>query len=245
MRKLLGILAAGILTLGVAGQAHAVALGFTGSMQVAIATLVTSFTGSGVSAVTVSGSGVHLVAQTIPANAFMTAGFVLPVTDPTVTPIKGIKLTVGNGVGNFVGSGNAGFGGVMPLVGFAKVCLFGYCSAAVANIAVPLNVIGAGGANFVSAAVNVTVVGAPWTTGTAAVGTVTRMGGVSPISNTGAPSGNVALVTPIFISTNIPSSAVVPGFGILSLHFVPEPGTLVLLGSGIAGLVVFGRSRRS
>jgi len=36
---------------------------------------------------------------------------------------------------------------------------------------------------------------------------------------------------------------VVPAFGILSLHFVPEPGTLMLLGSGIAGLVAFGRSR--
>jgi hypothetical protein len=36
---------------------------------------------------------------------------------------------------------------------------------------------------------------------------------------------------------------VVPAFGIVSLHFVPEPGTLMLLGSGIAGLVAFGRSR--
>ena len=92
---------------------------------------------------------------------------------------------------------------------------------------------------------NVTVIGAPWTTGTAAVGTVTVMGGVSPLSNTGAPSGLVTLVTPIFISTNIPASAVVPGFGILTLHFVPEPGTLLLLASGVAGLVAFGRSRRS
>ena len=69
------------------------------------------------------------------------------------------------------------------------------------------------------------------------------MGGVSPLSNTGAPSGIVTLVTPVFISTNIGASAVIPGFGILNLHFVPEPGTLMLLGSGIAGLVAFGRSR--
>jgi hypothetical protein len=50
-------------------------------------------------------------------------------------------------------------------------------------------------------------------------------------------------VTPIFISTNIGAFAVVPAFGFFNLHFVPEPGTLVLLGSGIAGLVAFGRSR--
>jgi hypothetical protein len=259
MRKLLGILAAGILTLGVAGQAQAVALGFTGSLSIQIATLVSTFSGSGTAIVNGSGSGGHLSGLGLSANNFATAGFVLPVTDPTVAPIKGIQLTAANGVGAFAGSGGAGFGGSMPLVGVAKVCLFGACNASgaakttympaspypSANIVVPLNVIGAGGGAAVSALVNVTVIGAPWTTGTAAVGTVTAMGGVSPLSNTGAPSGAVTLVTPIFISTNIPSSAVVPGFGILNLHFVPEPGTLVLLGSGIAGLVAFGRSRRS
>jgi hypothetical protein len=28
-----------------------------------------------------------------------------------------------------------------------------------------------------------------------------------------------------------------------SLHFIPEPGLLLLLGSGVAGLVLLGRSR--
>jgi PEP-CTERM motif len=36
---------------------------------------------------------------------------------------------------------------------------------------------------------------------------------------------------------------VVPVFAFLNLHFVPEPGTLVLLGAGIAGLVSYGRTR--
>jgi len=45
------------------------------------------------------------------------------------------------------------------------------------------------------------------------------------------------------VSTNIGASAVLPAFGILTLQFVPEPGTLILLGSGIAGLVAIGRRR--
>jgi hypothetical protein len=247
LRKVLGIVAAGLLTLGVAGQAHAVALGFTGALAISLAGNTVPAPGAGTATVNGSGAAGHLTGLAIPAGAFAVNAFVLPVTDPAAAPIGGLKVTVANAAGNFAGVGGSGFGGQMPLNGTTKVCLFGPCSAPAANISVPLNVIGgpAGGAVAVGAFVNVTVVGAPWTTGTAAVGTVTVMGGVSPLSNTGAPSGLVTLVTPIFISTNIPASAVVPGFGFVNLHFVPEPGTLVLLGSGIAGLVAFGRSRRS
>jgi len=245
MRKLLGIFVAGFLTLSVAGQAHAVALGFTGALSLNIASLLTTLTGAGVAIVNNSNPAGHLTGLQLGGNDFVTNGFVLPVTDPAVAPIGGIQVTAANGAGNFGGIGGGGFGGVMALNGTAKVCLFGPCSAPAANISVPLNVIGVGGAVAVGAFVNVTVIGAPWTTGTAAIGTITAMGGVSPLSNTGAPSGSVTLVTPVFIMTNIPASAVVPSFGFLQLHFVPEPGTLVLLGSGVAGLVAFGRSRRS
>ena len=245
MRKLLGVLAAGFLAMGVAGQAHAVALGFTGGLAVQIATLdPVTIPGAGTAIVNGSSGPGHLTGLQLPASPFSITGFVLPVTDPGVFPIAGIAVTAHNATGNFVGVGGGGFGGQMSVNGSAKVCLFGPCSAAVANLNVPLSVVGVGGAAIVTGAVNITVIGAPWTTGTAAIGTAfTAMGGVSPLSNTGAPSGNVTLVTPIFISTNVAGSEVVPGFGILTLHFVPEPGTLMLLGSGIAGLVAFGRSR--
>ena len=49
---------------------------------------------------------------------------------------------------------------------------------------------------------------------------------------------------PIFISTNNSDLRVFPAFGILDLHFIPEPNTLLLLGGGIAGLVRFGRTKR-
>ena len=200
--------------------------------------------GTGTATVNGSGGAGHLTGLGGPGRTVRIWSFVLPITDPTVFPIAGVQVTAANGAGNFAGFGGAGFGGVMPIVGAAKVCLFGSCSAAVSNLSVPLTVVGQGGVALVTGAVNLTVIGAPWTTGTAAVGTAfTAMGGVSPLSNTGAPWGNVTLVTPPFISTNIGASAILPAFGILNLHFVPEPGTLMLLGSGIAGLVAFGRSR--
>jgi hypothetical protein len=245
MRKLSYALAASLLVFGLAGQAHAVALGFTGTLEIQLATLdPVVVAGTGIAIVNGEGVAAHLTGIQIPASPFATAGFVLPVTDPTVFPIAGVQVSGHNAAGNFAGSGGAGFGGSMAIIGASKICLFGTCGAAVSNLSVPLTVVGVGGVALVTGAVNLTVLGAPWTTGTAAIGTAfTQMGGVSPQSNTGAPSGTVTLVTPIFVSTNIGASAIVPAFGILTLHFVPEPGTLMLLGSGIAGLVAFGRSR--
>ena len=238
-------LIASVSTLGSGSDASAITLGFTGGLAVQIATLdPVVIPGAGSATVNGSGPAGHLTGLVIPANQFAISGFILPVTDPAAFPIAGVQVTAANGAGNFAGVGGGGFGGAMPINGAAKVCLFGSCSAAVSNLSVPLTVVGQGGVALVTGAVNLTVIGAPWTTGTAAVGTAfTAMGGVSPLSNTGAPSGVVTLVTPTFISTNIGASAVLPAFGILQLHFVPEPGTLMLLGSGIMGLVAFGRSR--
>ena len=247
MRKLLGVIAASFLAIGVAGQAHAVALGFNGDITISLVGNNVSLPGSGTAVVNGSGPAGHLTGLALAGGEFATASFVLPLTDPAAAPIKGLQVTASNAAGAFGGSGGAGFGGTMPLAGVTKVCLFAAtpgCSTASANLNVPLSPVGVGGYAQVTAAVNLTVVGAPWTTGTVAIGSVTAMGGVSPLSNTGMASGNVSLVTPVFVSTNIAPSAVVPVFGILSLHFVPEPGTLVLLGSGIAGLVAFGRSSR-
>jgi len=243
MRKLLGVIAASFLAVGVAGQAHAVALGFNGVMGIQLAALSpVLIPGSGTAIINGSASAGHINTLSLAGGSFATTGYVLPVTDPAAAPIKGLQVTVVNASGAFGGSP---LGGVMPLIGSTKVCLFGACSAAIANLNVPLSPVGLGGAAVVTAAVNITVVGAPWTSGTAAIGTITAMGGAAPASNTGAASGVVSLVTPVFVSTNIGASAVVPVFGLLSLHFVPEPGTLVLLGSGIAGLVAFGRSARN
>jgi hypothetical protein len=244
MRKLSYALAASLLVFGLAGQSHAVVLSYTGGLSVQISTLdPVVLPGSGFAFVNGSNGGGHLTNLTLAADVFAVNAIIVPVTDPGAFPIAGVQVTAHNGTGVFSGSGGAGFGGAMPILGDAKVCLFGACGEAVANLTVPLNNVGAGGTALVTGAVNLTVIGAPWTTGTASAAGQTLMGGVAPGSNTGAPSGTITLVTPIFISTNIGASSVLPAFGILTLHFVPEPGTLLLLGSGIAGLVAFGRNR--
>ena len=243
MRKRL-LVAMALVSLGFsAGPALAVPLAFTGSLAVKISGLdPVEIAGAGTATINGSSSGGHLNQLFVPAAAFATAAFVLPVTDPAAFPIGGVQVTAANGPGNFAATTGGGFGGVMPVFGLAKACLVGACSTAAGNLSVPLSVVGVGGAVTAVGLANVTVIGAPWTVKTATVGASTMMGNASPVSNTGAPSGNLTLVTPIFISTNIPGQ-VLTAFAILTLHFVPEPSTVLLLGSGVLGLVAFGRSK--
>ena len=67
----------------------------------------------------------------------------------------------------------------------------------------------------------------------------------STTTSTAQTSGVVQLVTPAQIQTNLPlgSSDQMGGRIILLLRFIPEPGLLLLLGSGVVGLAVLGRRR--
>ena len=96
--------------------------------------------------------------------------------------------------------------------------------------------------------ISVTVNGNPWVATTAKVGTITLMGFVHGPASGGAAtpgqaSGVIQLVTPFMVSTSIGAIGAIPSFGILNLHFVPEPGTLLLLTSGVLGLGMIGRRR--
>jgi hypothetical protein len=231
-----------------AATARAAALPFTATLAIEIATvapLVVS--GSGTAIANGSGGGSHIVSLALAGSTFAATGVVQPITDPGAFPIGGVQLTAHNQSGAF--SGGGALGGAMPLAGFAKVCLFGPCASAVSNLIVPLSVVGQDDVAFVTGgAVSFSVVGAPWTTGTAAVGTFTAMGGAhgpaSSTSSTFASGGSLQLVAPFFASTAISTSQFVPSFAILTLHFVPEPGTLVLLGTGIVVLVRCGQQTR-
>ena len=111
-------------------------------------------------------------------------------------------------------------------------------------------------------AVRVSLEAAPWTvrtatavdqtddnTGAAAFHNVTRMGfahgPASATTSTAQPSGVVQLVTPNQVRTNLSlgSSEKVAILGELLVRFIPEPGLLVLVGSGVAGLLLLGRKR--
>jgi hypothetical protein len=239
---------ASIFAVGIAATgAEAGVIGWTGELAIRVGTLdAIPVNGAGVATVNGSSAGAHLNSLVLPASAFATANLVVPQTDPSAFPIAGFQATASNGAGSFSGGALAG---VMPILGVAKVCLFGSCPVASANLSVPLSVVGAGGVATVDGVVDVTVIGAPWTVGTAYAGTLSAMGfahgPASGTSSTAQISGTVRLVTPIFISTNIAASAVIPAFGFLTLHFVPEPGTLLLLSGGIAALVGVGRRRRA
>jgi hypothetical protein len=70
-------------------------------------------------------------------------------------------------------------------------------------------------------------------------------GPASSTSSTAQQSGVVQLVTPAQVVTNLPlGSSIKMGALVISvIHFIPEPGLLLLLGSGVAGLAFLGRRR--
>jgi hypothetical protein len=156
---------------------------------------------------------------------------------PAVHPIESVAADeIGNGSGSFGPTG-----GSMPLAGVFKYCLFSECAAAVANLSVPMSAVGASATVFVTNPLgpNLTVIGAPWTTGTLTAGEPP-----APFHGSHAP-GHLELVTPIYISTNIAAmSELRLAYARLSIDYVPEPASAVLLGLGIGALSGIGRARR-
>ena len=110
--------------------------------------------------------------------------------------------------------------------------------------------------------VRMSIYGTPWTLGTVSVSNLTPGGSITtltamgyargPLSNTSTtalPGGVLQLVTASQVITKgIPDSPYPDGepsgrIHTLRLEFIPEPGLLLLLGSGAVGMILLGRKR--
>ncbi len=265
MRKLIGIVAAGFLAMG-AGTASAATLPFSGFFSLGLGTLpgIIDF-GGGFASVNGSLGGGHLNSLNLAGGTFGPITVSLPVTASAT--VQSVRFTgIKNQAGAFASlSGGPPGGGPMGLAGLAKICLVFDLTCQFVNVPVPFTPMagvgfGVGGTQLVAGAVSLTLKHAPWTSGqpvlnihvpASTVTTPMLPGGfahdaASLTSNTAANSGTVQLVTASRVYTSLTGAfPELPVFGIIQLHFVPEPGTLLLLGSGVAGLAILGRSRRN
>ena len=95
---------------------------------------------------------------------------------------------------------------------------------------------------------------APWTLRTATVPIETTAGATVEVYSTGwvhgaasfttstaLTGGTLSVVTPVRVTSDLPLE--LGGFGRMTLRFVPEPGLLLLLASGLLGLLILGHKR--
>jgi hypothetical protein len=253
----------------IAGQASAKTLEWHGTilMELWAGASVTN-QGSGVATVNDSSGGAHL--STLRLAGGITGSVVIVVTDPEITgTMKSIRVPTGRlGTGTLSGISGApplNPPAAIPLPGVMRVCLFQPDCAAYLPMPMTVNDgntgMGIGGLLTVggNGSVRISIEGAPWTLATVTglnqtVGggfrTLTRVGFVhgaasASDSSTAAPSGVIQLITPQEVRMyGIPGNGTrLATFSTLTLHFIPEPGLLLLIGAGTVGLGLLGRSR--
>lgn len=156
----------------------------------------------------------------------------------------------------------------MPTDGSVRICLFGApdCGNSLDQILGQTNgsgtFVGAGVGGVItiggSGAIRISVIGAPWMVKTGSVTNRTNGGGLtmfqrhgfahgpaSLTSSTAVTSGVIQLVTPTqTLVVGVPGNNDISGnISTIRLHFAPEPGLLLLLGSGAVGVALLGRRR--
>ncbi len=263
------VVVAAMFFVGAAGEASAATLPWNGTFTIEFGT-VAPIVANGTGVATLNGSGGLGHLSTLRVAGGITGGATIPLTDPDNSTLVTLVATANLGTGTLNGiSGGAPLTGTptIPVSGLVQLCIV--ASNCGVTIPIPLTIngtqgVGLGGQYTVNTfaspanAFKVSVVAAPWTLGTASVtsiptdngGTSTATargfvhGPVSGTSNTATGSGVIQVVTPVRVTTSMnPPNNVLAVLGILRLHLIPEPGLILLLGSGVAGLVLLGRSR--
>ena len=243
MRKLSILLVTGLLLGGFAAPASSATLTATGVLGVSLGALPPiSIAGGPVNIFVSSGTG----AFTLPAGVFASTVALPGQLFTGVSLISTLTVTATNQT--ITQAGGVGTGLV---TGFAKVGVLG----GLVNLLIPLNVGGTNTVTSVVAALAITVQNnAGWTTGVASMTLPSTPNGATTTyvttaqgsdSRTAGHNGSITLVNPTKVITN--AAGILPLFTTITLNFtgggVPEPGTLLLIGSGVVGLAVLGRRR--
>jgi hypothetical protein len=250
MRKLCSFAVVMIAALGLAGAAHGAPL-TNASISIPLGTALAPPPISGTGTGTSPGGGNAWVNGNILVGTAAATGIT---SAPPITQV--VISLAGHAAGNFTATGGpgGGVGGPMTLSGVARILAY---TGNVTLVAVPLSAAGQPG-GFVSVTGGggtiIQAYGTGWTTGSwTLMAPATTVGGgtTTPqtVTATGADlrtplgGGTLVLISPLFIRTNLAGD--IPTFAVLTLGFapIPEPGTLLLLGSGIAGLALLGRKR--
>jgi hypothetical protein len=223
--------------------------------------------GSGVA--TINGSGSAGLITTLRLDGGITGSDYNPVTDPdtngTIASI-GAQATLGVGTLKDLNSPPL-TSNVLTAGGFSRICLLapGCANGSGLFIEVPYsdgpsNKIGVGG--ILTAGrfgnVRISIEAGPWTIGSGSAINQTQKGAFQTVTASGfahaaasgssavaAASGMIQLISPMQVTTigAGDNNDQLSLFSILTLHFIPEPGFLLLIGAGVTGLGILGRNR--
>lgn len=249
--RALALAGAAALVLVVSGASQAAPLKWSGTLQVHLDTMTAAGLGSGYAEVNGSGGGTHLNTLAVgPHPAVGTGGFATAISaGQPGSGVTKVSATLTGPTGTFAGGGAGALAGTATFAGAIGIKRMGQLT-----VTVPVTGVvgGSGTAMGSNGTTALTFAGTGWTTGVATAmsggATVSRSGFASgPLSNTSSTattSGRVKLVTPVQVTSNVPSPATpLALFVEMELHFVPEPGMLMMLGSGVLGLLLLGGSR--